>query len=238
MKIFGQEVSVLNNQISALVLNLWAWFLSLFGGRSAANSSGAASSNKQCPQKSCIIIRAPGGLEKLEVAPLSSSASGGQLEQVTVGYNVTKFKGPLVNLDEATKDLGDLVVVKIHYFSVNYADVCIRWGLYESALRYVGWPIIPGFDFSGEVEIAGPQANFHKGDKVVGFTLFGAYSTRLLVPASQIRVIPKGPKGNPFTMTQAAAFPAVAATALHAVRRARQAALQRFIGDDMFALLV
>ena len=34
-------------------------------------------------------------------------------------------------------------------FSINYADICIRWGLYESALRYVGWPIIPGFDLAG-----------------------------------------------------------------------------------------
>lgn len=34
-------------------------------------------------------------------------------------------------------------------FSINYADICIRWGLYESALRYVGWPIIPGFDIAG-----------------------------------------------------------------------------------------
>ena len=34
-------------------------------------------------------------------------------------------------------------------FSINYADVCIRWGLYESALRFVGWPIVPGFDLAG-----------------------------------------------------------------------------------------
>jgi hypothetical protein len=206
-KIFGQEVSVLKNQISALVLNLLAWFLSLFGVKKSNNAPRAGAT-------SCVIIRAPGGLEKLEVCELSSLKMP---EQATVGYNVTKFGGPLVNVSEAKRDLGDLCVVRIHYFSVNYADVCIRWGLYESALKYVGWPIIPGFDFSGEIEVAGPKSPFKKGDKVFGFTLFGAYSMRLLVPSSQIRVVPKGIKS--FSMTQAAAFPAVAATALHAVRK-------------------
>ena len=43
----------------------------------------------------------------------------------------------------------DLVVIRNKAFSINYADICIRWGLYESALRYVGWPIIPGFDLAG-----------------------------------------------------------------------------------------
>jgi hypothetical protein len=34
---------------------------------------------------------------------------------------------------------------------VNYADVCVRWGVYESAKKYVGWPITPGFEFSGVI---------------------------------------------------------------------------------------
>jgi NADPH:quinone reductase-like Zn-dependent oxidoreductase len=39
---------------------------------------------------------------------------------------------------------------------VNYADVCVRWGVYESAKKYVGWPITPGFEFSGVVVDFGP----------------------------------------------------------------------------------
>lgn len=206
MKIFGQEVSVLKNQVKALVFNILAWVLSFFGSRSASSSSGP------WPKSSCVIIRGPGGTEKLETQLLSKDT-----ELATIGYNVPQFKGPLVNLDNAMKDLGELVVVRIHYFSINYADIAIRWGLYESALQYVGWPIVPGFDFSGEVEAAGPKTPYKKGDKVFGFTLFGAYSTRLIVPMSQIRIVPKGLKANPFTMVNAAAFPAVAATALHSV---------------------
>eukprot|EP00971_Amphidinium_carterae_P218873 4344367-Amphidinium_carterae.1 len=47
------------------------------------------------------------------------------------------------------------VLVRTTHFSVNYADITIRWGLYESALRYIGWPIVPGFDLCGVVEWAG-----------------------------------------------------------------------------------
>lgn len=84
--------------------------------------------------------------------------------------------------------------------------------LYESALRYVGWPIVPGFDFAGTVAWAGPDSNLKEGDEVFGFTLFGAYSSSILVPSSQIRLIPKN-----LSMADAAALPAVAATALHAL---------------------
>ena len=37
----------------------------------------------------------------------------------------------------------DCVVVKNVAFSVNYADCTIRWGLYESAKKFVGYPIVP-----------------------------------------------------------------------------------------------
>ncbi len=84
--------------------------------------------------------------------------------------------------------------------------------MYESALRYVGWPIVPGFDFAGVVEAAGSNTNFTIGDEVFGFTMFGAYSSHILVPASQIRRKPKN-----ISLEDAAALPAVAATALHAI---------------------
>ena len=52
------------------------------------------------------------------------------------------------------------------YFSVNYADCTIRWGLYESAKRFVGWPIVPGFDVSGVIEAKGKDVTeFRIGDE-------------------------------------------------------------------------
>ena len=49
----------------------------------------------------------------------------------------------------------DCVVIKNAAFSINYADCCIRWGLYESANQFVGWPIVPRFDVAGTVEMVG-----------------------------------------------------------------------------------
>ena len=38
----------------------------------------------------------------------------------------------------------DEVLVEVKFIGVNYADVCVRMGLYSSAAKYVGWPIIVG----------------------------------------------------------------------------------------------
>ena len=105
-----------------------------------------------------------------------------------------------------------LYSINKEYFSINYADVAIRWGLYESALRYVGWPIVPGFDLSGVVKWAGSESGFSAGEEVFGFSMFGSYSSRIIVPGKQIRKLPKK-----ITLMQGAALSAVAATALHAL---------------------
>jgi hypothetical protein len=64
--------------------------------------------------------------------------------RVTVGCNLKHLglNPPYASIDKS-QSLSDqfdpsLVLVETDYFSVNYADVCIRWGLYESALRFVG----------------------------------------------------------------------------------------------------
>jgi len=108
----------------------------------------------------------------------------------TVGYNIASFPPPFVRKSQLTNGLPEgLLLVRKKYFSVNYADICIRWGLYESAFQYVGWPIVPGFDFSGVVENSS-SPDFQVGDNVFGFTMFGAYSSRLLVPSTQVRRLP------------------------------------------------
>ena len=56
---------------------------------------------------------------------------------VTVGCNLKDlgYTPPYVTLDRS-RPLDQqlhpsLVLLEVDYFSVNYADVCIRWGLYE-----------------------------------------------------------------------------------------------------------
>jgi len=191
--------SALWNQVIALILNVKAWFVSNYLPKWLRPRQVPAVSSAV---ERCVIVSGPGGLDQLKTIELKG--------RHTVGYNVPSFTGPFV----AGSDEHDpsLVLIKVSHFSVNFADVCIRWGLYESALRYVGWPIVPGFDFSGEVVRAHESSGFQQGDQIFGFSLFGAYSSSLLVPARQIRKTP-----SCLSQVRASGVPAVAATALHAV---------------------
>lgn len=203
MKLFGQDLLVIQNQLLALIWNIINWGLQFI-------PSFIYSKIKQKPKTSkvCISITGPGGFDQLNYMDLPSDCIA------TVGYNIEGLKSPFITTKMSEKFIykSDHVIIKTSYFSINYADVTIRWGLYESALRYVGWPIVPGFDFSGEVIWAGSDSGFKEGDNVFGFTLFGAYSSRILVPARQIRLVPKN-----ITLDIAASIPAVTGTAIHAI---------------------
>ena len=89
------------------------------------------------------------------------------------GYDVLKLRedgveptsGPnlrILNLDE-----DQLVVVDVTHSGVNYADICIRWGLYSSANKFASYPLVPGFEFSGVVsEVRSKKAHkFRVGDR-------------------------------------------------------------------------
>lgn len=105
------------------------------------------------------------------------------------------------------------VLVEVSAAGVNFADIFIRLGLYKSAREFVGWPITPGFEFSGRVMECGVDVTDLKaGDPVFGITRFGAYASHLCVPREQVYLIPHQSK---FTSDQWAAFPAVFLTAYH-----------------------
>ncbi|KAL7576931.1 hypothetical protein ACA910_006688 [Epithemia clementina (nom. ined.)] len=203
-----------------------------------SNSPEKGSNKNNNNNTRCIVIGRPGGIEQLRVLQLKPGT-------MTCGYNLGDGSatggagGPFVTESNAlqlgagsSSEKGQvLVVVKVEAFSVNYADCCIRWGLYESANQYVGYPICPGFDVAGIVErvvVAGDSSSsssstttanvpFQVGDRVFGCSLFGAYSTRVLIPDMQLRKIPAS-----LTMEEAASIPAVALTALYALFLAGQ----------------
>lgn len=105
--------------------------------------------------------------------------------------------------DLVTTD-SDEVIVNVKATGINYADIIIRWGLYKSAKEFVGWPITPGFEFSGIVQ--------GTGEKVLGVTLFNGYATEVKVHRSQIYPLPDG-----MSFEEGAAFPCVFMTAYHAL---------------------
>lgn len=174
------------------------------------------SGNMDTNRTRCVAVGRPGGMEQLRIIRLKEG-------YVTCGYNLPGYESPFVDasdsetLRKATSNgTTSLVVLRIHAFSINYADCCIRWGLYESANRFVGYPIVPGFDVAGVVERIIPSGSstspppFQEGDRVYGATFFGAYSTRCLIPSNQLRKMPEN-----LSFAQAAALPAVSLTALY-----------------------
>ncbi len=104
--------------------------------------------------------------------------------------------------------------VRVRAIGVNYADCVTRMGLYASAREYVGWPITPGFEVSGEVD-AGDDA---PAGPVCAVTRFGGYATHVVVPRHQVFPVPRG-----WDPLQAAGFPTVYLTAWYALRRLAQA---------------
>ena len=207
----GQDALVVYHQLQAIYYNLVTWCLVTLGHRTVRDHL-EPESNVLPPTKAAataVLVLSPGGLERLSLEPLPSNVA-------TVGYNVQCSRHPGCNSLAYIDTLpADCAVVRISSCSVNYADVTIRWGLYESAIRFVGYPICPGFDFCGVVERAGPDAGVSPGDAVFGITFFGAYSSRLLVPGRQLRSKPPNMSANEW-----AALPSVAGTALHSLKLA------------------
>src|SRR5262245_12958905 len=105
------------------------------------------------------------------------------------------------------------LVVEIRAAGVNYADCIVRMGLYESARKYVGWPITPGFEFSGRVKKLGAGVtDVAIGQPVFGVSRFDAYATEVRVPRHQVFKRPEG-----IDDAKMAAFPAVFLTAWFAL---------------------
>ena len=213
--IFGQDPLVLQ----ALWANVVSWFVRSFfpsfvpkllqslpeedrGGESSSTSGTAPAAADAATQ--CVVIGRPGGVEQLRTIRLREGLA-------TAGYNVA---APLSWTVSTSNLPPNTVVLANHAFAVNFADCCIRWGLYDSAQEYVGWPICPGFDVAGRVEASNSE-QWQVGDHVFGCTLFGGYSNRVVVPAGQLLRIPSS-----YSFQEAASIPTVALTSLYALQLA------------------
>lgn len=103
------------------------------------------------------------------------------------------------------------VRVAIKSIGVNYADCLVRWGVYESAKKLVGWPITPGFEFAGTITEVHPSVSDRTvGQSVFGYTLFNAYATEITVSKNQVF-----PKPEKFSFDEMAGFPTVFFAAYH-----------------------
>lgn len=98
------------------------------------------------------------------------------------------------------------VMIRVHFAGINFSDIMARMGMYPDAPAL---PMVPGYEVSGKVEEVGSKVKTIKvGYYVMALVRFGGYSGHVIVPGSQVRIIPKG-----VGLEQAAAFPVAYLTA-------------------------
>ena len=110
---------------------------------------------------------------------------------------IHEFGGPeVLKYEDAPRPEpnADEVLIKVFATSVNPVDWKIREGLRKEKFP-TSFPLIPGWDVSGEIEEVGSDIkNFRKGDEVYSRpdpTRNGAYAEYIVVKASQINLKPK-----------------------------------------------
>jgi NADPH:quinone reductase-like Zn-dependent oxidoreductase len=145
--------------------------------------------------------------------PLSGGPAGRMVQKVMIDQPGQSYDRLVLRDVPAQANLGpDEVRVATCFAGINYADCCVRYGFYESAKKYKGYPICPGFEFSGRVTELGsnvsPSLQFNVGTEVFGVTRFDGYASEVVVPRAQVFPLPQG-----MTLAQAAGFPAVFLTA-------------------------
>ena len=129
------DADVLKNQVLALVMNVWSWLLTWL----PPFLRRAGPPLPLRGEEAAVQIAGPGGLDRLQAVRLGAGAGGaaasahgkGGGSSVCVGYNVEGFPPPYVSLASTDDIPRDAVVLSNRAFSINYADVTIRWGLYE-----------------------------------------------------------------------------------------------------------
>jgi len=103
------------------------------------------------------------------------------------------------------------VLIQCKAAGINFADCCVRMGVYRPAAVYVGWPITPGFEVSGVITAIGENVTqFTVGQKVIAITRFGGYTSHLVASEDQIFPLPE--KWN---FNEGAGFPTIFLTAYY-----------------------
>ncbi|MEQ8415407.1 MAG: zinc-binding dehydrogenase [Imperialibacter sp.] len=82
------------------------------------------------------------------------------------------------------------VLVAVKAIGLNFADIFAMLGIYSATPKGT---FIPGLEFSGEILRVGKNVTkFKTGDRVMGVTRFGAYTTHIIQSPDYLSPIPKG----------------------------------------------
>ncbi|MDR6840538.1 NADPH:quinone oxidoreductase family protein [Pseudoxanthomonas sacheonensis] len=111
------------------------------------------------------------------------------------------------------------VLVRTRVAAVNFPDALMVAGKYQFKPEL---PFSPGGELSGEIIAVGSEVKrFAVGNKVVGITMFGAYSQEVLVEASNILPLPNDISDEDLEL--AGSFVLTYGTSLHALKDRAQA---------------
>ncbi len=112
-------------------------------------------------------------------------------------------------VEEAIKEpASHQVQVKVHAIGLNFADVFAILGLYSATPQ---GSFVPGLEYSGEIIAIGDAVKDWKiGDRVMGVTRFGAYTTHLNIEENYVAHIP-----NEWSYEEGASFLVQALTAYY-----------------------
>jgi NADPH:quinone reductase len=103
-------------------------------------------------------------------------------------------------------------LVEVAYVGLNFFDTLIIEGKYQVRAKP---PFSPGGEFSGRVVALGPRAQgFQVGDRVMGFTPYGAAAERITIPTNRLARIPEG-----LALDKAAGLSVAYGTSLHALKQ-------------------
>jgi NADPH2:quinone reductase len=93
----------------------------------------------------------------------------------------------LADLPDPAPQAGE-AVVRIHSAALNFFDTLIIQGKYQTKPAF---PFSPSAEFAGTVESVGPGVtDFKAGDRVLGFTGYGAARETIAVPTTALTPIP------------------------------------------------
>lgn len=123
--------------------------------------------------------------------------------------------GSIANLKLVTSELpapvGDEVTIAVKAIGLNFADIFAMFGLYSATPKGT---FTPGLEYSGEVIKVGPDTKTYKvGDKIMGVTRFGGYTSHLNMDEGHIMPLPEG-----WTFEEGAAYLVQVLTAFYGLK--------------------
>ena len=132
------------------------------------------------------------------------------------------------------------IVVEIRHSGISTGTEKLFWSGEMPPFPGMGYPLIPGYEASGEVVEAGAESGFRVGETVFvpgancydgAYGLFGAASKTLITPASRVTRIDAG-------TGPAGALLALAATARHAMAGPGKAVPDLIVGHGVLGRLL